>query len=538
MPPVSPANLPTAPSSRRDPSLPALGVVLAIALVTRFWLLTATHATEEDFYITLRYAVNIAAGRGFVYNPGEPVLGTTTPLYTLLLALLIRLHLDPILCARLIGIGADMVSCVAIYRLARAIGRPGAGVAAALCLAVLPTNLIWATKGMEVGLVAAAAAVAWAAWAERHEAVAWAAAAVLVLLRIDGATLAVLLLLASLARDRRLPWRGLLLYGALILPWLVYATATFGSPIPASLQAKLIVYGRNVSGPFPRFMPFLRLMTHRQGAVLALGFLFATAGLIFSLRRRTPGDPSPAEWLLVPPTLWMLTHYAGMALSKVFLFGWYFVPPTPIYYLVAMVGWCLLLERGRGARGKREPQSDLGTSENHLGRVENGKVESGKSALPIGMMIVTIAAGLTMAAISVPGARRDLRATQDVEDRLRIPIGLWLHDHARPTDRVMLEPIGYIGYYSDLRVLDTVALVSPEVLPCYAPAIASPYHVMWTRFRPEWILLRAGEWNGLHRYEATLPPGERLLARYHHVRDWKDPARPNSGPSFLLFHKI
>jgi hypothetical protein len=529
MAPIS-TNARDATASRRDVALPALGAVLALALAVRLWLLREAHATEEDFYITLRYAVNLAAGRGFVYNPGESVLGATTPLYTLLLALLIRLHLDPILSARLLGIGADLVSCVAVYVLGRAAGRPGAGVAAALCLATLPTNLIWATKGMEVELVAAAATTAWAAWALRREALAWGAAAVLALLRIDGAVLAVLLLLASLARDRRPPWRGLLLFGALVLPWIIYATATFGSPVPASLQAKLIVYGRNAAGHFPRLLPFLRLMTHRQGAILALGCLLALVGGVFSLReplRQRQSESQldtapPAEWLLIPPALWMLTHYAAMALSKVFLFGWYFVPPTPIYYLTSMVGWSLLLER---------------FSFKHFSfkRFKGaGAIATGSTAWPT---LLALIAGLGLTAVFAPAALRDLRATQDVEDRLRIPIGLWLRDHAPPTDRVMLEPIGYIGYYSGLRVLDTVALVSPEVLPCYAPTVASPYHAMWTRFQPEWILLRAGEWRDLQNFENELPPGERLLARYEHLRDWNDPAIPHSGPSFLLFHR-
>ena len=39
----------------------------------------------DDSYITYRYSRNILAGNGFVFNPGERVLGTTTPLYTLIL---------------------------------------------------------------------------------------------------------------------------------------------------------------------------------------------------------------------------------------------------------------------------------------------------------------------------------------------------------------------------------------------------------------------------------------------------------------------
>jgi hypothetical protein len=44
-------------------------------------------AVVDDAYITFRYAENIAAGKGFVFNPQDgPVQGTSTPLFTLLLA--------------------------------------------------------------------------------------------------------------------------------------------------------------------------------------------------------------------------------------------------------------------------------------------------------------------------------------------------------------------------------------------------------------------------------------------------------------------
>src|SRR5438105_15675116 len=42
--------------------------------------------TIDDAFITFRYSRNILEGQGFVYNPGTRVLGTTTPLFTLVMA--------------------------------------------------------------------------------------------------------------------------------------------------------------------------------------------------------------------------------------------------------------------------------------------------------------------------------------------------------------------------------------------------------------------------------------------------------------------
>ncbi len=493
---------------------PALWAVLALAVALRLWLLFSIRATEEDFFITLRYAENIATGHGFAYNPGVPTLGTTTPLYTLLLALCIRLHLDPILGGKLLGVAADALACVGVFRLGRAVGRPGAGLAAAVCLAFAPTNLIWATKGMEVGLVAATTVWLWAFQAERRELPAWVAAAILLLLRIDGAVTVALLLAANLCWQRRVPWRGLLLFACLTLPWLLYATLTFGSPLPLSLRAKLIVYGRMIPGRFPHLREFFSLMTHNPlGMVLAAGLVLF---LGFTLRKWLGNSSKERraelwqrESLLFAPLIGITIHYAAMALSKVFLFGWYFVPPTPIYYLVALTGWAMLL-----ARLRPELAAKANTRATLLG---------------------TLFASAALCGAVMPRVVSTLKAGQQVEESIRIPLGLWLRAHSAPTDRVMLEPIGYIGYYSRLPVIDVIALVSPEALDCYRPAFASPRHELWQRFRPEWMLLRAGELQELQRDEALLSPTERLEAAYVLTPTEPDPSQEKTG--FYLYRR-
>ena len=436
---------------------------------------------------------------------------------------------------------------------------------------------------MESSLVACACVGAWALWAEGRNTGAWICAALVTLLRIDGALLAALLLAACIIRDRTVPRRGLLAFALLTLPWIVDATAVFGSPVPTSLRAKLVVYGWHNTALFPNLPPFLRLMIHNPlglflavGAVAATIFAFwdwraggklpgeassrtsgtASTASTLSTQRNAPGEASsgahsgeagrspqpgsllnvagPADGtasgsrtrpgLILPPMIaWLMVYYGGMAFSKVFLFGWYFLPPTPVYYLAAFAGWDRIVELARLAlrpRGVDRVQAAAG---------------AGVSA-PIAAGCLLAAA--LLACVTVPRVARTLRDSQRVEETLRIPIGLWLKVHATPAETVMLEPIGYIGYFSGLRVLDTVGLVSPEVLPLYRQEEASPYHAMWTRFRPEWVLLRAGEWQDLQRYERALPAGERIEAHYRPAQTWRTPGSPtDSPPAFLLFRR-
>jgi hypothetical protein len=66
----------------------SLFVWLLLAAAAIVFYLIYANFVQDDAYITYRYARNLANGLGFVYNPGESILGTTTPLYTLLLALI------------------------------------------------------------------------------------------------------------------------------------------------------------------------------------------------------------------------------------------------------------------------------------------------------------------------------------------------------------------------------------------------------------------------------------------------------------------
>ena len=66
--------------------------ITSISMLTcgvAWWIIfrMSTNLTLEDALITYRYAQNLGAGNGFVFNIGQPVLGTTTPLLTLYLAM-------------------------------------------------------------------------------------------------------------------------------------------------------------------------------------------------------------------------------------------------------------------------------------------------------------------------------------------------------------------------------------------------------------------------------------------------------------------
>ena len=90
----------------------------------------------DDTYITFRYALNLASGFGFVYNIGERVLGTTTPLWTVVLALMQAAHIPMELGALVLPLCLDVVTALLMFRLLIKLqyGAPAAAGAAVLFL--------------------------------------------------------------------------------------------------------------------------------------------------------------------------------------------------------------------------------------------------------------------------------------------------------------------------------------------------------------------------------------------------------------------
>ena len=113
------------------PALAAAGLGLA-ALRLRFGF--------DDAFISLRYAANLAAGLGPVFNPGERVEGYTCPAWVFALAGLHRLA--PLLpAAHALGIAAGALAVVAAGAIAAHLApRLGAvaGAFAALLVALQP----------------------------------------------------------------------------------------------------------------------------------------------------------------------------------------------------------------------------------------------------------------------------------------------------------------------------------------------------------------------------------------------------------------
>jgi hypothetical protein len=236
----------------------------------------------DDAYITFRYARNLAEGAGLVYNTGERVLGTSAPLFAVLLAGLHRLTGAPIP-ALAFGLGAACLPLVALvgYRLARRMAGP---LFAALCVAIGLSpreSLRVFAYGMETPLYLLGLVLAIELLCRGRDVAAFAVAGALAFIHPDAALLVGALAVASRASGGRWPWRGMALGLAPAAAGAVALWASYGSPIPHSVTAKRAVYAEAPGTAAARLSDSVLIVTAtREAPALAFGPLGAVTDLV------------------------------------------------------------------------------------------------------------------------------------------------------------------------------------------------------------------------------------------------------------------
>ncbi len=408
--------------------------------------------TIDDAFITFRYARNILAGVGPVYNPGEAVLGTTSPLYMALMSALGLVsggsHAPFPVLAWLVNALADAITCWILIRLAQALGQRNAGLAAAVVWAVAPWSVTFAIGGMETSIFVLLASATFYFHSTDRPIPAALSGALALLTRPDA-----LILLIPLAADRlrrSLPASRLnpepLSIGAKesaaflapVLAWIILSAAIFGSPLPHSITAKVAAYHVPPEAALVRLLqhyatPFVEDQVFGNGWI-GIGFVaylvLYLAGATAVIRRK------PASWaVLVYP--WV--YFAAYAVANPLIFRWYLTPPLPVLFLGIFFGI------DRVAHGVRLPA--------------------------LTAAVAAIAVALSLHAWTW---RPDHGPQRPAPTMAYIQLEL-LYQQAAAVLEPMLEPgqvlaagdVGVLGYQTGARILDAVGLVTPQATKYY-----------------------------------------------------------------------
>jgi hypothetical protein len=506
------------PESGRRTTIVIFAVLFVLGLA---WALYTQHAWE-DYYITYRASKNLATGQGLTYTAGERLHSFTSPLGVLLPAaasLLTGNSSDDaaLWIFRLMSLTAFAGAGVLIWRMARRMFR--GKIPAVLLVALFATDaktVDFTVNGMETAFMLfflawflhalfAAPARPWL-----QLGLAWGG---LMWTRPDSFIPIVFLTVGMLIFGPFVPlWsarvkllKTFLAAGAvctaIYLPWILWAWWYYGSPIPHTIIAKgfdhppvrLDTYlgwlldfpSRIADGTSSLSTTFLPPYGAATGwPRLALGLSSLLAVIV------------AGTWL-VPLARWPVRVVAFAFFGAHFYltywpnypFPWYIPPVT----LLAFIALCGLLDQGLHLAEVLGPRVELARTLRRCLLGAAGLLAAGSLALSL------------MAAVQLKWQQRIIEFGQ------RKQIGLWLKTQARsPRDTVFLEPLGYIGFYSGLKMYDWPGLASREVLAARRKIVtpfAGPdyWPELIRELQPSWLVLRQKEIEAIrHRDQALL----------------------------------
>lgn len=433
-----------------------LFLLIAAVLVSIYVLRAGGGFPLDDSWIHQTYGRNLALLGEWSFLPGVPSAASTSPLYTVLLAIGYRLSIPYIWWTNLLGILALTGIAVIGAQLAqRALPQqPRAGWITGMAL-LFSWHLIWvASSGMETAIFAMLTlGVLLLGW-QHSESLPDALTGSL--LR-KGFSFGVLVALTTLARPEGILAGGLAGLGVLlalirqhkkplfvwmlaavggfliaILPYLVLNLQLTGGLLPNTANAKFVQHAVMLALPYPYRFYKLAEAIFAGGQVLLLPGIFA---YMFLRWKHTPAEKQFAAFT---PLLWsigLIALYAAR-LPAWYQHGRYVIPALPALVVCGVVGMLWL--------------------HNHLTRRSR--------LLPrVGLRVLTISTVVLFGIFAAWGIEI-FRTDVLIIDSEMVAAARWIDENLPPDELLAIHDIGAVGYFTPRPMLDIAGLLSPEVI--------------------------------------------------------------------------
>lgn len=393
----------------------------------------------DDGWIHQTYARSVGNGEGWVYQRGLGSGGSTSPVYTMILAVIYWLYLPPIWGTFVLGwISFVIAGALAeewLRRTPLAQYSPRFPVAAVVFL--LEWHFVWASlSGMETLVFMVFILGTFLLLTSQHPRWFWIGCWVglSAWVRPDGITLLgpviFFLIFSSSGKKRLLMSTRNVLFGfvVLFLPYLIFNRLVAGHWMPNTFYAKQAEYGVMQQIAFIArlgklfFLPFIGV-----GALVLPGLIGCMFGIV---KRRC--------WLTLAALLWgagYIFMYV-LRLPVTYQHGRYVMPAMPVFILLGAAGSLVMI---RQLRSGKFWERIVGTAW-HLSIV-----------LLLGVFWIK-----GMAAYQVD--------TAIIQEEMVNP-SIWISKNTPPDALVAAHDIGALGYFGDREILDLAGLISPEVIP-------------------------------------------------------------------------
>lgn len=420
----------------------------------------------DDAYIFYTYARNIALGNGYVFQAGEHVNATTSPLYTLLLALT-SFALSPFfdIDGRFPASGQLLESFGLLaaawygYRAFCACGLRHAGFLFPLIL--FSNGLLAAGVGLETFVLLGFLCAAVDAYVRGRYARFSLLSSLAVLTRPDALLFVGIFGIDYLFRKRSFPPLrcGLIFLGPLVV-WIAFSWAYFGSPVPTTLLAKQA----QAAGRWSGTPIFLQHVDDRLSlfAGRATGWL-AIVGILLCVLRGRFLVRNP---VVMPLVAWALLYFC--------VYGFIIKPtPHPWYYVPPIIAFCALLAFAGSTLVSFLPASRRSLANGSLG---------------LAICLISLSRTPSLTAFARTAQDTLTRAPVGLKNSVYLDAIKWLNETAAVGSTVSSAEIGMLGYYyRNGRIIDALGLVTPGAEDALTNSDFSWYV---KRFRPDYIILK------------------------------------------------
>jgi len=442
----------------RDPAFRVLVLTtMLLALVGTWYASLYHHNVVDDAYISFQYAKNLSLGRGLVFNPGELVDGYTNFLWVILLAPLFAaaraLELDPTRAA----IGMNLLIALGCLWLIYFVGRRilihgWFGVATALVLCTLDNGFQgYAISGLENHLVALCMLAAMLAWSStRERAWLWTGTwlGLATLARPDAALFAVAFAIAAGARPKRARL-ALLVWAVISGAWFVWRWRYYGTLLPNTFHLKV----GSTFDAVDRGWHYTRTFVEDR--------YYVPLAALIALR-----------WASRPAVRWLLSFVALHVAWIVYVGGdfysghRFYVAMLPAVYLLVGLSADELLARVLSS----EPMAGLRA--NRPARIASFALAA--CVLGYGLFWFTLR-GMERG----PYTQEIQRWGRAVNDNVRFM--RWFAGMVKPGQSMVAGDIGSAGFLADVRVVDVLGVVDPEIARAKVPGFGrgKPGHEKW-----------------------------------------------------------
>jgi tetratricopeptide (TPR) repeat protein len=420
----------------------------------------------DDPWIHLQFARNLHDYGSFSYYKNEMTTsGSTSPLYTFLLAAGFFLTSNEMMLSYVLGVMFLLGAAVYMYRLVELQVGSGSGslllpIGAAVLL-LFETRMQWAAlSGMETTLfISLLLAVFYYYKVQNPLALGitaglllWARPEAVIMIGALGADALYHHLWAGPVREKSkhkqkrgepaktsasgqaIGWlkRPVLVFMLFAVAYAAFNLSLSGSIFPNTFAAKLKYYGGGVKANFPQQVFHYLTDGHMLPVALCAGV--ALVGMLIGAVKRKPQ-------FMIAPFVFSAGMFLAYWMKLPYLYqeGRYMMPILPFVLFPAVEGLRMAVER--------------------VARL----FASGRSAVP-----VACAAGLLV--LMVPAARATWDKRRDYAEMCRyiserqVRTAHWLRAHTPPDAVIATHDIGAIAFYSERRIADMVGLVSPEMI--------------------------------------------------------------------------